>query len=324
MRADRLLSLLMLLQTRGRLTAHTLADELEVSERTIYRDIDALSMAGVPVYAERGPGGGVSLMDHYRTQLTGMTEHELQALFLLSLPAPLADLGLRDDLRAALLKLTAALPDRDREEAHYLQQRIHVDAAGWFSTDEPAPHLHTIYQAVLNNHALRLTYHLPFSTEVERTVEPFGLISKAGVWHLVARRHDHFKVLRVAEVLSAIPVDQPFIRPANFDLAAFWADWCAASEENRWFFWATIDVAPELLPLLRYHYGDQLDTIFAQGSEPDDAGWRTIDLPFDSFEAARERLMGYGRAAKIRAPEALRHTVRDFAEQIVQLYQGEK
>lgn len=320
MRADRLLSLLMLLQTRGRLTAGALALELDVSERTIYRDIDALSMAGVPVYAERGPGGGVSLMDHYRTQLTGLNEHELQALFMLSLPSPLADLGIRDDLRAALLKLTAAMPDRDRAIAQQMQQRIHVDAAGWFTSDKPAPHLHTIYSAVLDNRALRLTYRLPFLTEVERVVEPFGLVAKAGVWYLVGRRNEVIRVLRVSDVLSVTPLESMFTRPAGFDLAVFWAAWCARHEQNRWVFWATVRVAPDLHPLLRYHYGDQIDTFLAQGGSPDTDGWRTLVLPFDSFEAARERLLGYGRAACVLAPEALRCSVRDFAQQIVDLY----
>lgn len=320
MRADRLLSLLMLLQTRGRMTAEALARELEVSERTIYRDIEALSMAGVPVYAERGPGGGVALMEHYRTQLTGMNEREVQALFMLSLPSPLADLGIRDDLRAALLKLTAAMPDRDRQHARQMQQRVHVDAAGWFRTDQPAPHLHTIYHAVLDDRRLWLTYRLPFETEVTRLVAPYGLVAKVGVWHVVVQRSDHIKVIRVTDVLSAHPDDAHFTRPPDFDLAAFWAQWCAETEQSRTAYWATVRAAPELLPLLRYHYGDYLDHLLARGGDPDADGWRALDLPFESFEAARERLLGYGRAAEVLAPEALRRSLIDFAQQIVDFY----
>src|SRR5512147_2861952 len=148
MRADRLLSLLMLLQARGRMTAQELARELEVSERTIYRDINALSASGVPVYAESGPGGGCALLDSYRTNLTGLTADEARALFMLSIPAPLDQLGVGQELRAALLKLSAALPSSRRPDEERARQRIHIDSLAWFQGEDPVPHLHTLQQAV--------------------------------------------------------------------------------------------------------------------------------------------------------------------------------
>ena len=148
MRADRLLSLLMLLQTRGQMTARELAEELEVSERTIYRDIDALSAAGVPVYAVRGPGGGCALMDGYRTDLTGLTRDEVRALFMLSVPAPLADLGLSRELRAALRKLSAALPVTRRADERRMRERVHLDSVWWYQQEEPVPYLRTIQEKV--------------------------------------------------------------------------------------------------------------------------------------------------------------------------------
>jgi predicted DNA-binding transcriptional regulator YafY len=185
MRADRLLSLLMLLQTHGRMTAQSLAGELEVSERTIYRDIDALSAAGVPVYCERGPGGGCSLLDDYRTQLTGLNKDELRALFLLTIPAPLAELGVRADLRGALLKLSAALPLKYREAAHHIQQRIHLDWAWWFEGAAPVPHLRTLYTAVQRDQRVRITYDAPFGGHIEREAAPYGLVAKGGAWYVV-------------------------------------------------------------------------------------------------------------------------------------------
>lgn len=159
MRADRLLALLMLLQTGGRMTAAELARELEVSERTIYRDLDALAMAGVPVYAERGPGGGCALLDSYRTSLTGLTDGEVRALFLLSLPTPLADLEVGRDLKAAVLKLNAALPAERQDQADWLRQRLHLDWSAP-SEAETVPHLPQVQRAVWENRRLRVTYRL--------------------------------------------------------------------------------------------------------------------------------------------------------------------
>ena len=156
MRADRLLSLMMLLQTRGQMTAEELAAELEVSKRTIYRDIDALSIAGVPVYASGGPGGGYAVLDSYRTSLTGLNENEIRALFMLTIPGPISDLGVSQQLKAAILKMTSSFSDDHYEHADYLRQRLHLDAASWFQTDEPVPHLKTVQEAVWQDRQLLL------------------------------------------------------------------------------------------------------------------------------------------------------------------------
>jgi predicted DNA-binding transcriptional regulator YafY len=227
MRADRLLSILMLLQARGKLTAEQLAAELEVSVRTIYRDLDALSAAGVPVYAERGPGGGCALLDSYRTTLTGLTQDEVRALFMLSIPAPLAELGVGQELRAALFKLAAALPASRRGDEERVRRRIHLDSVAWFQTNEPVPYLHTIQRAVWDDRRLDLVYRLPFDARGQWRVEPYGLVAKASTWYLVCTHGGHIRALRVSHVLDARLVDEPFQRPADFDLAAFWRAWCA-------------------------------------------------------------------------------------------------
>src|SRR5688500_11329902 len=185
MRASRLVQLLLLLQARGRTTAGVLATELEVSERTIHRDVDALSAAGVPIYAERGPHGGIQLIDGYRTRLTGLTGEEAEAVFLSGLPGPAAELGLGTVVAAARLKILAALPSELRVRASRLVERFHLDAAGWFHANEEVPHLAVLADAVWESRRLKLIYGRG-DREVERSLDPLGLVLKAGVWYLVA------------------------------------------------------------------------------------------------------------------------------------------
>ena len=190
MRADRLLSILMILQTRGKVTALALAEELEVSERTIYRDVEALSGAGVPLYAERGPGGGIALLEEYRTNLTGLNSDEARALFMLSIPSPLLQLGVGPDLTAAMFKLSAALPESRRREQQAARQRIHLDAAWWGQSGLPGPHLGVVQQAVWQDRRLRIVTRTLFGAEIELNVDPLGLVAKASEWYLVARREN--------------------------------------------------------------------------------------------------------------------------------------
>jgi predicted DNA-binding transcriptional regulator YafY len=320
MRADRLLSILMLLQVRGRLTADALAEELEVSTRTIYRDMDALCAAGVPVYADRGPGGGFALLDRYRTTLTGLTEPEVRALFMLSVPQPLVQLGVREELQAALLKLSASLPTLHQHEPDHVRQRIHLDSVWWFQGEEPVPHLPTIQQAVWQDRELWLTVRLPFGTAVERLVAPYGLVAKAGIWYLVHARNGHLRIHRLSQVLDARLADEDFERPADFDLAAFWKAWCTEVEANRPSYPVRVRVAPELMPELPRFFGDPIRETIAEATPPDDAGWITLTLPFESIYTARTQLLGLGRAVEVLAPAALRKSLVDYASQIVGFY----
>jgi predicted DNA-binding transcriptional regulator YafY len=323
LRADRLISLLMLLQTRGRLTASELAGELEVSERTIYRDLTALGVAGVPVYAERGPGGGCELLESYRTTLTGLTPQEARALFMLNIPAPLDQLGVTQELKAALLKLSAALPASRRSEEEASRQRIHLDSSWWFQAEEAVPCLPAIQQALWQDRKLRLTYRADFGTQVEQIVAPYGLVAKASVWYLV---HTHpsgdVRALQVSRVIEAIILEETFARPPGFDLAGFWKDWCAEFEDSRIRYMVTVRVAPQLAQLLPYYFGDTIHALLAQVPPPDADGWITLTLPFESETAARARILGFGRATEVLEPEALRKSVIDFAEQISAFYKG--
>ena len=323
MRADRLLSLLMLLQTRGRMTAQELAEELETSVRTIYRDIDALSAAGVPVYAERGPGGGCALLDSYRTNLTGLTEDEVRALFMLSIPAPLAELGVGQELKAALLKLSAALPSTRRGDESHVRQRIHLDWVGWHQPEEPVPHLQAMHQAVWQDRKLHITYPVEIVSYVkqfERLVDPYGLVAKAGVWYLVCAGDGRMRVLRVSQVLDAVLSDERFERPADFDLAAFWEHWCTRQEENRPSYPVTARVSPKIVPLLPFYFGKGIHDAIAHASLPDAEGWITLVLPFETARAARDRILGFGSAVEVLEPKPLRASIVDYAMQIVSFY----
>lgn len=318
MRADRLLSLLMLLQTRGKLSARELAEELDVTVRTIYRDIEALSLAGIPVYSEAGRGGGYALVDRYRTTLTGLTEGEIRALFMLNIPAPLDELGVRDELRAAQLKLSAALPAARQNEEQRARQRLHFDAAWWQQGGERVPHLQLIHTAVWQDRHIDITYLTPFATRIARRVAPYGLVAKAGIWYLVsALANGTLHVQRVSELLQVTLTGEPFERPADFHLARFWDAWCREHEALLAHFTADVRVAPDFVPLLAHTFGANM---LPDTAVTGDDGWTRLTLAFESFEAARARLLGCGRGVEVLEPHALRCSIRDYAAQILALY----
>ena len=322
MRADRLLSLLMLLQTRGQMSAKELAEELEVSERTIYRDITALSASGVPVYASRGPGGGVRLIEEYRTTLTGLTPDETRALFMMSIPAPLMQLGMGEKFKGALLKLSASLPAGRREEEARTRQRILLDSSWWFQSEQDVPCLHIIQGALFQDRRLHIKVRWDFfNTEFEQEAEPYGLVAKANIWYLVYGRGGTPHVTRVSQIIEAEMMPEVFARPAGFQLDAFWEAWCREYESQPPFC-ARVRVAPDALPMLAEYVGDRARGQVISRHVPHVDGWVTLDLPFESFVAARSRLLGLGRAVEVMEPETLRKSLVDFAEQIVGFYKN--
>jgi predicted DNA-binding transcriptional regulator YafY len=320
MRADRLLSMLMLLQTRGRLTAHQLSIELEVSERTIYRDVIALNSAGIPVYTEGGHGGGISLVESYRTDLTGLRPEEAQALSMLNIPEPLIRLGVGQELKAALLKLSAAIPLSVREKQAQARHRIYLDAAWWFQPEEPTPCLQIIQQAVWQDRRLQINYRDDFNTVNEQVVAPYGLVAKASVWYLVISFEGYIRVRRVSRIISAVMLTQSFERPLDFNLADFWQKWCADYENDRPHYEVHALVSPSLAPrlpqILRGNQPDILNTPLAMNRDD----WQVITLSFENFENARTRILSFGGAIEVLEPLALRRSVADYAHQIQALY----
>src|SRR5690349_2130354 len=224
MRATRLVSLLLLLQTQGRLTAAEIADRLEVSVRTVHRDVESLAAAGVPVEAVRGPAGGYRLAGGYRTRLTGLTADEAEALFAAGIPGPAAELGLGGELAAARLKLLAALPSELQERATRASRLFHLDTRGWFRAEDTVPHLPALADCVWRGCRARIRYREQGKL-VQRTVDPLGLVLKGGAWYLVARRSAGMRVYRVSLVGSVRPPTPSFGPPEAFELRRFCVEW---------------------------------------------------------------------------------------------------
>jgi predicted DNA-binding transcriptional regulator YafY len=319
MRAARLLVLTALLQTRGRMTARALAECLEVSERTIYRDLDALSSAGIPVYAEPGPGGGCAMLEDYRRALAGLTESDVRALVLAGSPGPLAELGLAKALETALLKLLAGLPAAQRREALRARRRIHLDAAGWFHSDEVVPHLATIQEATLLDRRLRVTYRRMDGTLSEKVVDPYGLVAKAGVWYLVGAAGSALRTFRVSRVRWAMMTEETFVHPDDFDLAAYWVESCATFAAGFPGYEVTLRTAPEIEPILLQAFGEAVRALLAAG-EPDTEGWKTITLSFETADAACGRLLGFGTLVEVLDPPELRQAMWAEAARIADFY----
>lgn len=297
-RADRLLSLLLLLQARGRMTAAALATELEVSIRTIYRDLDALSAAGVPVYAEPGHGGGYQLLAGYRTPLTGLSAEEAAALLILGVPQPLRDLGLGPSMQAAHRRVRAAAGMAGDDGPH-----VHLDMPRWFHTQEATPHLPTLADAISRRRRLVITYRDSRSHDLE----PLGLVNKAGVWYLVAGlAAERTAVFRVARITSVDVVDAAFERPAAFDLVAFWEARSADFEASRPRVEVMVRASPRALSVMPEVFGEAVRPGLEAAGAPDPAGWRRVTLTFESVEAAAHRLAGFGGLVEVEWPLGVR------------------
>lgn len=312
MRADRLLSILLLLQTHERLTGRELATRLEVSERTIHRDMEALSAAGVPVVAERGAGGGWSLLESYRTNLTGLNLSEIQALFV-AVPAHLMnDLGLQQASERALIKLLAALPgERSRHDAAFMRQRIHIDGASWKQEPELVEWLPVIQDSLWQERRLLMSYQRSDGTTAERLVDPLGLVAKGRIWYLVADVEGQTRTYRVSRIQKAELQDEPIIRPLDFDLAAFWVESSAQFKANLPRYCATFHVDPEIIHDMQY--AGQIEYI----SPLDAEGWLNVEMRFEIELQARAFALGFGGQLDVIAPAELRETVLKLAQATV-------
>lgn len=323
MRADRLLSLLMLLQVRGRMTAGELADELEVSVRTIYRDMDALSAAGFPVYTEHGPGGGYALVEDYRLGLTGLTEEQVRALFMMGTTAALDELGVGNELRAAMLKLAAALPDSQRDIEAKARHRIHIDTTPWLSQKEASPFLDVLQKAIWQDKKLsiRFLYPVQRGTSVERLVEPYGLVVKGSAWHLVYASQNRMRVVPVDHIVAVVVVvGELFTRDKDFNLIDFWNDWQVRQAGNRLYFRTTVRCSGDAAPwLMRVLAGNVVDRAKVTAGVD---GWHELVLGFNTLEEAREKLLGFGGSVEVLEPPALRMSLLDYAERILLLYES--
>jgi predicted DNA-binding transcriptional regulator YafY len=319
MRASRLVSLLLLLQTRGRLTAAELAAELEVSERTIHRDVEALSASGIPIFAERGAHGGIRLVDGYRTRLTGMTAEEAEALFLAGLPGPAAELGLGTVVAAAQLKVLASLPTELRARASRLVERFHLDAGDWFRASQPVPHLGALSDAVWNTTRIVIDYDRD-GGPTRRAIEPLGLVLKAGTWYVVAAVDGQIRTYRVSRVVGVEPATERFDRPEGFDLAAYWAESTAAFERDAPRIDVTVRVRPDRVDRLRGAVGNAVLSAAETLDEPDPEGWLRLRLRLDWPDEVPAVLLRAGRWVEVLAPPDVRARVASTARAIAQRY----
>ncbi|MFI6488240.1 helix-turn-helix transcriptional regulator [Streptomyces sp. NPDC050564] len=322
MRAARLIKMVLLLQSRPSMTAAELARELEVSERTITRDAQALSEAGVPVYADRGRAGGYRLVGGYRTRLTGLARSEAEALFLSGVPGALREMGLEDTASAARLKVSAALLPSLRDASRTAAQRFHLDAPAWFSEPESPELLPAVADAVWDDRPIVARYRRG-EAEVERALEPYGLVLKAGVWYLCARVPDagSFRVYRIDRFLAVDLDEQRFRREDEFDLPGFWGE--RAEEFARSILRAEVVVrlSPDGVRRLPY----VLDPTSAKAAleapgAPDPRGWVTVTLPVESEEVAHTQLTALGPEVEILAPAALRRRFAKDAARLAALY----
>lgn len=326
MRASRLLSLLLILSTRGRTSATDLARELEVSVRTVYRDVEALGAAGVPVYATRGRHGGVQLLDGYRTRLTGMTADEADALFLSGLPGAAADLGLGGTLAATQLKLLAALPPDLRDRAARVRDRFHVDASDWLRerTDTTPPAcLDVVAEAVWTQRRLDVRYERGRRDVVERTLDPLGLVLKAGTWYLVAASDGRApRTYRVSRVHTAAVRDETFDRPDGFELDEFWSTFLADYADRVYREVATVRVDDTGRALLFLLGSIPARHARAAMGEPDADGWATTTVPIESVRHARHALLQLGEHLEVVGPAELRDAITATVRELTATYAG--
>lgn len=311
-RANRLISILLLLQVHRRLTARDLAERLEVSERTVLRDMDALTAAGVPVFAERGPGGGWRLVDGYQTKLTGLTAEEIQTLFFAHPPQLLEALGLGSAAEAAWLKLQAALPTASQQQAERARRSILIDPGGWRESQSVAS-LPVLLDALWRGRRVRFVYESGIGEAGERIVDPLGLVARGSVWYLVALKADQPRTYRVSRIRDAVLDEQESVRPDDFDLAAYWETSTAEFRERLPRYHVTFLVAREVMRWVRYR-GWRLE------EEQEEGDRVRIRIRFDAEEEGLQFALAFGADVEVIEPPELRNKVLEAVRAIAERY----
>jgi predicted DNA-binding transcriptional regulator YafY len=306
MRADRLLSMLLLLQTRGKITAQTLADELDVSRRTILRDIDALSYAGIPVYAEGGHGGGISLDENYRTTLTGLNETEIRALFISENTQLMNDIGLGEATKRLQHKLSAALPSQQQSIVERVRQRIYLDPAWWWQDDIPLPFWSDLQKAVFEDCRIQAVYENFNGDVTERLLEPYSLVAKAAQWYLIAKRDQSFRLYRITRFRRVYVQNSHFDREDGFDLIMYWHEHLKEFREAIAEYTFTLRIHPERLGFVQSLMSGHF---LITGTDPHN-GWKTLRFQVESMDLAKMLVFGLGNQAVIVDPPELREEIR--------------
>lgn len=314
MRAERLVALLFTLQSKRSATIAELAEALEVSERTMHRDIAALQATGVPIWTEPGRNGGVRLVDGWRTRLDGLTSREAVAIFAMGVPRALAELGLGTAVSAAHAKVSATLPAPLREQAQHVAQRFHLDAPGWFKREEEAEHLADVARAVWEQQQIRITYG---ERQVERVLDPLGLVLKAGVWYLVAGVEGSVRTYRVSRIATVKELDARFDRPTDFDLTSWWQQSSAQFERSLQQVKVRVRLSPvgvRALPVVVDP--DLASQALAEAQPPGPDGWTEVELGLERPDIAAGQLLALGIEVEVIEPQAVRAAFADAARRM--------
>ncbi|MFZ3321095.1 MAG: WYL domain-containing protein [Usitatibacter sp.] len=320
MRSGRLLSLLMLLQAHGRMSAPALAEKLEVSVRTVLRDIDELSASGVPVRSARGADGGFQLLEGWRTRLTGLTPEEAQAMFMAGASGPAAQLGLGEAASTAQLKMLAALPQAWQADARRVATRFHLDTVGWYRREEKLTHLPAVAEALWTDRRLAIRYE-SWKGIIDRTIDPLGLVVKAGEWYLVAvaGKASSLRTYKLSNVLS-LETRGHFTRPRRFDLAKYWGESIARFETGLYRGIATVRATEKGLKRMRRLSAAVSEAIDRAKPKAGRRGWYKVTIPIESVEMAAHDLMRIGAECEVVQPVELRHLLARTAADISRLY----
>lgn len=314
MRAERLISIMLLLQTRGKMTARALANELNVSRRTILRDVDALSLAGIPVYAEGGHGGGIALDEAYRTRLTGLNTSEVQVLFVTHHQTALRDVGLNHASDQLMLKLMASLPTTHQLTMEHIRQRLMIDPTWWWNDTDMPPFWDGLQRAVYEDRVIEVTYETYSGEVVERVLEPYSLVNKSSYWYLVARREDELRTYRVSRFHRLHVREQSFARLPEFDLPQYWDAHLEAFSNRFADYTCTLRVHPDRVSFIKWLVAGRWRIV----DEADPRGWVTFDLALDAEVLAAMLVFGLGTAVEVVAPQSLVEMVLRDARMVVQ------
>ncbi|WP_282171561.1 helix-turn-helix transcriptional regulator [Cytobacillus firmus] len=317
MRADRLIAIVLLLQNNERMTSRELAKELEVTERTIHRDMEALSSAGIPVLAERGKFGGWKLLENYRTNLTGLKAAEIKTLLLSPSFEHLADLGISNDWKEARQKLLAAIPAPLKESVKDISNRIHIDTSTWRQTPRELKSFRTVQQAVWEEKKLQIQYEKANKQTSERIVEPLALVAKGNTWYLIASSDVKIKTYRVSRIIDAVVINENFSRPNDFDLADYWQESKQTFISSLPKFEVEVEIAPAIME--RINFTGRFVQVLHTDS-PAENGWIPASLCFPTEQEACGYILGFGDRMRIIKPVSLRKSVREMAESVVQIY----
>jgi len=316
MRAERLLSLMLLLQANGQMTANQLSKALYVSERTIYRDIDALGLAGIPIYTQDGRGGGVALEENYRVSLTGLNKNEIQALFVSGASAPLDDLGLGQANETILLKLLANLPSLHQAEAERVRQRIYIDPNDWFSTRQPSSFLPLLQEAVLSDAILNIQYQRTNGETFDREIQAYGMVAKSNMWYLIGAHEHNIRTYRVSRLVDVQPTGTLFTRDPNFNLIQYW-------QANAQSFVDSLPQYPVRLAI-KASYRNRLKhhpLLSASDFVPmDDPDWLEFTTIFDTQQQAIMALMGMAREIRVLDPPDLKIALMEYAREVYEFF----